>query len=166
MVIKNIKEIVATSEDVLEIIKYSHFNPTEEKLSKLVQKYHENKGILPFASFNRNQISGIIVLKKTNNESYEIIDIAVDKDYRRQGIASKLIDYVIEKLNIKILFAETDDDAVVFYKKYGFKTEAVKNEGYTRYKCTLRTFEIVKLKLKSFEKCGNIWNLKENEKLT
>lgn len=47
MVIKNIKEIVATSEDVLEIIKYSHFNPTEEKLSKLVQKYHENKVILP-----------------------------------------------------------------------------------------------------------------------
>ncbi len=147
MVIKNIKEIVATSEDVLEILKYSHFNPTKEKLSKLIQKYHENKGILPFASFNGDKISGIIVLQKTNNESYEIIDIAVNKDYRRQGIASKLIDYVIEKLNIKILFAETDDDAVGFYEKYGFKTEAVKNKKYIRYKCTLK---ITNLKTRCF----------------
>lgn len=52
-------------------------------------------------------------------------------------MASKLIDYVIENLNVKILFAETDDDAVEFYKKYGFKTEFIKDKEYTRYKCVL-----------------------------
>ena len=166
MVIKNIKETVAVSENILELLKYSHFNPTKEKLSKLMQKYHQDKDVFPFASFDGDKISGVIVVQKIENETYEIIDIAVDKDYRRQGIASKLIDYVIEKLDIKILFAETDDDAVGFYEKYGFKTENIKNKEYTRYKCTLKTFEIIKLEFEDFGKCGNIWNLKENEKLT
>lgn len=30
----------------------------------------------------------------------------------------------------------------------------------------MNDFEIVKLKLEDFEKCGNIWDLKENEKFT
>lgn len=30
----------------------------------------------------------------------------------------------------------------------------------------MKDFEIVKLKLEDFEKCGNIWNLKENENFT
>lgn len=137
LVIENIKENIVSNENVLEILKYSHWNPTKEKLSKLVQKYHEDKDILPFASFDGNKISGIIVVQKIEGETYEIIDIAVDSNYRKQGIASKLIDYVIENLGIKTLFAETDDDAVGFYKKYGFKTEIIKNKEYTRYKCTL-----------------------------
>lgn len=166
MVIKNIKETVAVSENILEILKYSHFNPTKEKLSKLMQKYHEDKDAFPFASFDGDKISGVIVVQKIENETYEIIDIAVDENYRGQGIASKLIDYVIEKLNIKILFAETDDDAVGFYEKYGFKTENIKNKEYTRYKCTLKTFEIIKLELEDFGKCDSIWDLKENEEFT
>ncbi len=166
MVIKNIKETVTVSENILEILKYSQFNPTKEKLSKLMQKYHEDKDVFPFASFDGDKISGVIVVQKIENETYEIIDIAVDENYRGQGIASKLIDYVIEKLNIKILFAETDDDAVGFYEKYGFKTENIKNKEYTRYKCTLKTFEIIKLKLEDFGKCDSIWDLKENEEFT
>lgn len=166
LIIKNIKENIASNEDVLEILKYSHFNPTKEKLSKLTENYHKNEDIFPFASLDRNKISGIIVVQKTENEIYEIIDIAVDKNHRKQGIASKLIDYVIENLGIKTLFAETDDDAVGFYEKYGFKTEVTKDKEYTRYKCTLKTFDIVRLKPEDFEKCGNIWDLNENKKFT
>lgn len=166
MVIENIKETINLNEDVLEILKYSHFNPTKEKLSKLVQKYHEDKDVFPFASFNKDIISGIIVVQKIESETYEIIDIAVGSNYRNQGIASKLIDYVIENLGIKILFAETDDDALGFYEKYGFKTESIKDKEYARYKCTLKTFEIVKLQLKDFKKCGNIWDLNENKEFT
>ena len=137
LVIENIKENIASNKDVLEILKYSHWSPTREKLSKLVEKYHKDKDILPFASFDGDKISGIIVVQKIEGRTYEIIDIAVDKNYRGQGIASKLIDHVIENLGIKTLFAETDDDAVGFYKKYGFKTEIIKDKEYTRYKCTL-----------------------------
>ncbi len=137
MTIRNIKETINSNEDVLKILKNSHYNPTKEKLLKLTENYHKNQDISSFASFNSDKISGIIVVQKINNENYEIIDISVDKDYQKQGIASKLIDYITEKLNIKTLFAETDDDAVGFYKKYGFKAEIIKNKKYTRYKCTL-----------------------------
>lgn len=137
VVIKNIKENIVSNEDVLEILKYSHWSPTKGKLSKLTEKYHEDKDILPFASFDGDKISGIIVVQKIEGGTYEIIDIAVGSNYRNQGVASKLIDYVIENLGIKTLFAETDNGAVGFYEKYGFKTEIIKNREYTRYKCTL-----------------------------
>ena len=135
--IENLKENIISNEDVLKILKYSHFNPTKEKLSKLTENYHKNEDVFPFASFNGDNISGIIVVQMINNGNYEIIDIAVDENYRGQGIASKLIDHIIEKLDIKTLFAETDDDAVGFYEKYGFKIKIIKNKEYTRYKCTL-----------------------------
>ena len=138
MLIKSVKSTVASDENILELFKYSHFCPTKEKILKLAKKYHEDKNIFPFASIHKNKTSGIIVVQKINDETYEIIDIAVDKNYRRQGVASKLIDYVIDNLGIRTILAETDNDAVGFYKKYGFKTKTVKIKEYTRYKCILK----------------------------
>ena len=140
MLIKSVKSTVASDENILELFKYSHFCPTKEKILKLAKKYHEDKNIFPFASIHKNKTSGIIVVQKINDETYEIIDISVNKSCRRQGIASKLIDYVIDNLGTKIIFAETDDDAVGFYKKYGFKTEKIKTKEYTRYKCILKIY--------------------------
>ena len=135
--VKDVKKSINAGEGILEILKYSHFNPTRKKLEGLVKKYHENKDIFPFASLDKGKTLGVIVIKKINHGFYEIIDISVAPGFRTQGIASKLIDYVIEKFNIKNLFAETDNDAVGFYKKYGFKTEFIKDKEYTRYKCVL-----------------------------
>lgn len=138
MVIKNLKESILDNEELLEILKYSHFMPTKEKLLRLLKKYYENKDILPFASINEDKIVGIIVVQKISCETYEIIDISVASNYRKKGIASKLIDYVTKHLGIKTILAETDKDAVEFYKKYGFKTEILETKGYKRYKCILK----------------------------
>ena len=135
--VKDIKKSINADESILEILKYSHFNPTRKKLEGLLKKYHEDENIFLLASFDKGKASGVIVVQKIDNSFYEIIDISVAPEFRKQGMASKLIDYVIENLNIKTLFAETDDDAVEFYKKYGFKTEFIKDKEYTRYKCVL-----------------------------
>lgn len=47
MVIENLKENIISNEDVLKILKYSHFNPTKEKLSKLTENYHKNEDVFP-----------------------------------------------------------------------------------------------------------------------
>lgn len=80
----------------------------------------------------------------------------------KKGIASKLIDYVIKNLGVKIILAKTDKDAVGFYKKYEFKTVTIKNKEYTRYKCILKiagnkfeNFETSRLKPENFEKSNN-----------
>ena len=59
--------------------------------------------------------------KNKQHKIYEIIiDIATRGCYRKLSIASKLIDYVIKNFDISYLKAETDTEAVEFYKKYGF----------------------------------------------
>ena len=58
----------------------------------------------------------------SKNWGYNLRDYwySVDNNYRKHGLASKLIDYVTENLGIKTIFAKTDDNAIKFYKKYGF----------------------------------------------
>ncbi len=51
------------------------------------------------------------------------------------------MDYVKDKSS-KPIIAETDIDAVVFYKKYGFNIKEIivskSNISYSRYVCTLK----------------------------
>ena len=138
MDIKNIKANIASDTEFIKILKYSHYNPTNEKLSRLTKMYNEDENIYPFGAFDKDQIIGFIVIKNTNkqNKNYEIIDIAVDEHYRKLGIASKLIDYVIKNFDMVTLKAETDEEAVEFYKKYGFNIKLGSKIGnINRYEC-------------------------------
>ena len=82
-----------------------------------------------------------------------------------------LINYVIENLGIKNIFAETDNYAVEFYKKYGLKTEIIglrnKKDINVFWKWIggnkFENFYISRLKYKNFEKCNNIQSLDKNK---
>lgn len=58
-------------------------------------------------------------------ETTDILDIVVDDDYRRQGIASDLINHVIENSNDEDEFylevASKNEAAIKLYKKFGFE---------------------------------------------
>ena len=68
-----------------------------------------------------------------------VLDIAVNENCRKQGIGSALLSFVLENFNISELTAETDDDAVGFYKKFGFTVTEIQTVYDTkRYLCTFR----------------------------
>lgn len=137
MEIKSIKDIINNNYEFLDMLKYSHYNPSNEKLSKISKKYSEDKNIYCLGNFYDDKMIGFIVIKYIDEFIYEIIDIAVSTEYRKLGIGSKMIDYIIENLPIKTLYAETDNDAIDFYKKYGFVINSInKFEETNRYKCT------------------------------
>lgn len=136
MKIKSIKNIINDNCEFLDMLKYSHYNPTNDKINKISRKYNEDKNIYCFGSFDDNKMIGFIVVEYIDKFKYEIIDIALSPEYRKLGIGSKMVDYVIEKFSIKTLYAESDDDAVDFYKKYGFAINFIdKFEETNRYKC-------------------------------
>lgn len=72
-----------------------------------------------------------------NSEEITILDIAVDKTQQRNGIGKKLINFVLDNYKRKILIAETDGDAVDFYRKCGFQVNSLgeKYPGIIRYDC-------------------------------
>lgn len=80
-----------------------------------------------FLAYDGETVVGeIVVMKFWNNTAY-IDHLAVDTQWRRQGIGTKLIDQVVEwarEKGLPALMLETQDDNVPacrFYEAYGFE---------------------------------------------
>lgn len=68
--------------------KYTLNNPEEA--------YLKQGGFLFFAKF-KEQIVGAVVLKRLDNDSFEFAKLFIDPNYRKQGIATKLIERCITR---------------------------------------------------------------------
>ena len=97
----------------------SVFNPTPERLLSRAEKYQADDKVKAYAYADNGEYKGIIVFK-IKEQTAEILDIAVKPEYQGQGIGSMLIDYIFSQFAVSKIIAETDDDAIRFYKKYGF----------------------------------------------
>lgn len=124
---------------VLSILSYSQYRPSKEKMNRIAGQYEE-EGAAAFACTDGADVIGVIVLRPVENALFAILSIAVDPAQRGGGIGSKLIDAAFARLSCDELFAETDDDAVGFYRSYGFDIESLgeKYPGTVRYRCTLK----------------------------
>ena len=105
--------------EVLTLLKPSVFNPTPERLKDRTEKYSADKNIFVYACKKDGIYVGIVVFG-TGNGTAEILDIAVKPEYRKHGIGKSLIDFIFTQFPIYNITAETDDEAVGFYKRCGF----------------------------------------------
>jgi ribosomal protein S18 acetylase RimI-like enzyme len=113
--------------------------PTQEKLEKLTDMYSRDADISAFAWHEEGCIVGIIVLRALGAGCFEIISIAVNAPRQRAGIGRALVEGAKRTLDCVSLFAETDDDAVEFYRKAAFAVTSLgeKYPGIVRYACLL-----------------------------
>ena len=127
-------------ERVLGVISHSQYIPTKEKLNGLADKFESSEDIFAFACVCDGFVDGVIVLKRAARGKFEIKSVAVGPTRRNKGIASRLVRYAADTLKCKSIIAETDDDAVGFYRKYGFEVISFgeKYPGIVRYLCTLK----------------------------
>lgn len=124
-----------TNEDILELLAPSVFNPTPERLLSRAEKYQADDKVKAYAYSDNGEYKGIIVFK-IKEQTAEILDIAVKSEYQGKGIGSMLIDYIFSKFAVSKITAETDYDAIGFYKKYGFTvTDTKVNHDTKRYVC-------------------------------
>jgi ribosomal-protein-alanine N-acetyltransferase len=67
-------------------------------------------------------------------ETMDIVNIVVDKDYRKQGIATRLIDYVINLFddvdNVMLEVNENNVAAISLYEKNKFEIISKRNNYY------------------------------------
>ncbi len=84
------------------------------------------------------EIVGCIGYERIGSEACAIKHIAVSIEQRGKGIGSKMIDFLLDQFSI--IFAETDNDAVNFYKNYGFVISSLgeKYPGVERFLCEYR----------------------------
>lgn len=126
---------IITEPNILRLLAPSVFNPTEERLLNRAKKYQEDESTNIYVYKEDGEYKAIVVFKIANNSAV-ILDIAVKPEYQGQGIGGKLIDFIFDQFEVDNITAETDDDAIGFYKKYGFTVADTKVEFNTkRYVC-------------------------------
>ncbi|WP_219375857.1 GNAT family N-acetyltransferase [Bacillus mycoides] len=108
--------------------------PSEASLLKAVSMYKNDQAVL-YKYGNKGCIG--IALNHTNRA--RMCHIAVDEKYRNQGIALQMIKEIIREYELTYIEAETDTEAVGFYKKCKFKIKSLgeKHPGVERFHCYL-----------------------------
>ena len=79
-----------------------------------------------------NTILGFIHIEK-HFEVIDLINIAVSESSRRKGIASKLIQYVLDTIDHKNFLLEVNsnnDSAIELYRKFNFKEINIRKKYY------------------------------------
>ncbi|MGN5651873.1 GNAT family N-acetyltransferase [Bacillus sp. Brlt_9] len=116
----NLKRVEQIEKDpILNVLQYA-IGPSETSLKKAVLFYGRNKGT--FYKFEEKACIGIEII---GVNKARICHIAVVPQYRYKGIALQMIKEVLRTHQLTYLEAETDDEAVGFYKKIGFQVKSL-----------------------------------------
>lgn len=125
-----------TQPPFLNLLAPSVFNPTEERLQSRAGRYKGDENICVYALSREGSYKGIVAF--SSGKQAVIHDIAVDPSCRKEGIGKALIRFIFF-LGAETVIAETDDDAVGFYKKCGFTVTETESDYETkRYLCERR----------------------------
>ncbi len=137
----NVEAICDSKSDLLSGHIYSLLMPsvyeaTTQKLRTRAQKYFDSPNTYVYTFLEDGEHMGIVVFSKSASVA-TICDIAVKNQHTGKGIGRKMIEYICNNFNVSSIVAETDDEAVGFYKKCGFDVTVTKsNFDINRYICT------------------------------
>lgn len=111
----------------------------------------KNGGAILMALYNE-EVAGTVALRKLNKATFEFTKMAVDKNFRRKGIAGELSYASFQKarsLGISkiLLYSNTKNAAAIkLYEKLGFKHLPVETDIYKRANVKM-TIELDKVEL-------------------
>lgn len=120
--------------EICEIDKYLFENMGGYVLFRHIEELFSN---FFFVAVESGKIIGYILggVHFDNPDTGKLIRIGVVKEYRKKGCGEKLTSTLLEKMKecgvkkVHLTVAETNTDAISFYKKIGF-TEKMCNEKY------------------------------------
>ncbi|MED0875821.1 GNAT family N-acetyltransferase [Bacillus mobilis] len=130
----NLQRVEQIEKDlILHVLQYA-IGPSEVSLKKAVLFYEKNKGT--FYKYEEKACIGIEIIRANKAR---ICHIAVAPQYRYKGIALQMINEVLKIHQLTYVEAETDKEAVEFYKKIGFQVKSLgeKYPGVERFQCYL-----------------------------
>ena len=123
-----IEEVSATAAPAAfwDLLALSVGGATVEKLERVKASYAApDRGLA--AAFAGGRLAGVIGYR-SGDADLEITHLAVRDDLRRQGVARALISVISRCYAGFEVVAETDEEAVNFYRAIGFNAEALPRE--------------------------------------
>ncbi len=125
-----------------ELLSYSIF-PDESRLIHTINAYQSNDNSEIYAYEVDDVYIGIVGVQMMEGAILEILHLSVQPNFRGLGYGRGLLVELIEMKKPNRLFAETDQDAVDFYRNVGFTVVSLgeKYPGVERFECTYDTHE-------------------------
>ncbi len=132
--LEDYKEILERKE-IKDLIKMNLFNKEEGRIKSLAEGvYSKEQGRL-YLYQKEDKIIALCGVRRVDNTFVEIINLAVDEEFRKKGISRELLNYLKDAERVDYIKAVRDKESS-YFKHMGFK-EIVKEDHYT----SLLTFE-------------------------
>ena len=116
------------------------YEPTFEKYMARMERYLSDPAVSVYICTDNGALIGMLVLDKARDPP-EIAGIAVSESSRRKGAGRFMIERVTACEGLDSLYAQTDGDAVGFYRSCGFSVREELKEypdgAAVRYHCFL-----------------------------
>ena len=126
-----------TEPEIQEILGYSVF-PDPEHLERTVQRYQSDDQLELYGIESEEEIVGVIGFRLMNGGNINMEHISVKPKRRGEDFGRGLILELIALFKPVSITAETDEEAVEFYRAIGFGIESLGEDypGIERYRCT------------------------------
>lgn len=102
------------------MLKIHNENFLDIKNIKDFDAFYKNSRYNIYEEYFENILAGYLITYD-NVDSLDIFEIAVDKNFRKKGIASKLLNRINDERKILLEVSEKNRVAINLYKKNGFK---------------------------------------------
>ena len=103
------------------IRKLLSYATSEEIIDLEYQKYIQSRNLNLYALESNGESIGCIGFEFISSNHCKIKHIAVFPTERGNGLGRKMITFICDKYSVNLIYAETDKDAVNFYRNCGFK---------------------------------------------
>lgn len=115
-------------------------NPTAGKLEEVIESCTQDDYPGMWIADCSEESIGVMRLDSQDRSHCTITHIAVRAKVRSQGVGRILIEFIRDELKFDQAEAETDDDALGFYKACGYEIESIGENSYgtQRYRCVVR----------------------------
>jgi ribosomal protein S18 acetylase RimI-like enzyme len=122
-----------------DIRKLLSFATSEKNVEREYELYIQSLVRELYGYYIEDDVVGFIGIEFLDKSRCEIKHIAVSPNNRGEGIGSKIISFIMDKHSLSFVSAETDKDAVDFYRNFGFKITSLgeKYPGVERFECIL-----------------------------
>jgi len=124
---------------VAAAIGWSSFSQEPNRLRELAEEFVAQPDKALYVELDHGCLVGIVAIERCSSETVTIRQIGVHPCHRKQGIGRALVHYLARAYPKARIKAETDRDAVGFYRTLGFHIESLgeKYPGIERFLCTL-----------------------------
>jgi ribosomal protein S18 acetylase RimI-like enzyme len=120
------------------LLAHATFTATADHLNWLLTDLYTESAVSLYGWMDNDAVTGLIGIRQTAPQVAEILHLAVAEGHRLQGIGRRMVEAVIAQHQLAELTAETDKDAVDFYRRCGFvvTSRGQLYPGVERFLCT------------------------------